>query len=57
MRLKCCLDDDKPSARLIVSRVIVETMKSLQVGCRAPAEALREELHQVRRLLAKKAQS
>jgi len=46
--------DDKYNARLVISHAIVETMKTLKMGYPEPTEAHREELQQVRSLLARK---
>ena len=45
--------DDKRNARLIISQVIVEAMKSLKMGYPEPTAAHRRELEEVRRLLVK----
>jgi PPK2 family polyphosphate:nucleotide phosphotransferase len=43
--------DDKWNARLIISHVIVETMKALKMSYPAPTEKHRQELQRARRLL------
>ena len=45
--------DDKPNARLIVSHIIVETLKSLDMGYPQPDAKRRRELAALRKLLAK----
>ncbi len=45
--------DDKPNARLIVSRIIVQTLKGLDMAYPQPDAARRRELQRLRRLLAK----
>ena len=45
--------DDKPNARLIVSRIIVQTLKGLDMAYPQPDAARRRELLRLRRLLAK----
>jgi PPK2 family polyphosphate:nucleotide phosphotransferase len=45
--------DDKKSARLIVSRVIVETMRSLRLSYPEPDPALKKELQSIRKRLTK----
>ena len=45
--------DDKPNARLIISRVILDTLKALRLSYPEPDKARREELRSIRRLLAK----
>src|SRR5512134_1754284 len=45
--------DDKPNARLIVSRIVVETLKALGMAYPQPGPARRRELLALRRLLAK----
>ncbi len=45
--------DDKPNARLIVSRIIVETLGKLDMAYPRPDAARRRELLALRRLLAK----
>jgi hypothetical protein len=45
--------DDKANARLIVSRIVVETLKGLDMAYPRPDPARRKELLALRRLLAK----
>jgi PPK2 family polyphosphate:nucleotide phosphotransferase len=45
--------DDKPNAQLIVSRIVVEALKSLDMAYPQPDPARRRELLALRRLLAK----
>jgi PPK2 family polyphosphate:nucleotide phosphotransferase len=45
--------DDKPNARLIVSRVIVQTLKGLDMAYPRPVKSRRRELQVLRRQLAK----
>jgi hypothetical protein len=45
--------DDKPNARLIVSRIIVETLKRLDMAYPQPDAKRRRELLALRKLLAK----
>jgi hypothetical protein len=45
--------DDKPNARLIVSRIIVETLKKLDMAYPQPDAGRRRELAALRRQLAK----
>ena len=45
--------DDKPNARLIISRVILDTLKELRLSYHEPDKARRKELQSIRRLLAK----
>ena len=45
--------DDKPNARLIISRVILDTLKELRLSYPEPDKARRKELQSIRRLLAK----
>jgi PPK2 family polyphosphate:nucleotide phosphotransferase len=45
--------DDKPNARLIVSRIIVQTLKKLDMAYPQPDAARRRELRALRKLLAK----
>ena len=45
--------DDKPNARLIVSRIIVETLKKLDMAYPQPDARRRRELATLRKLLAK----
>jgi len=45
--------DDKANARLIVSRIVVETLKRLDMSYPQPDPARRRELRALRRLLAK----
>ncbi len=45
--------DDKPNARLIISRVILDTLKELRLSYPEPDQARRKELQSIRRLLAK----
>ena len=44
--------DDKPNARLIVSRIIVQTLKELDMAYPQPDAARRRELQALRKLLA-----
>jgi len=44
--------DDKPNARLIISRVILDTLKELRLSYPEPDKARRKELQSIRRLLA-----
>jgi PPK2 family polyphosphate:nucleotide phosphotransferase len=45
--------DDKPNARLIISRVILDTLKALRLSYPEPDKGRRKELQSIRRLLAK----
>ena len=45
--------DDKQNARLIISHVIVETLKSLNMRYPQPTKARRKELQAIRKRLAK----
>ncbi|MHB8972093.1 MAG: ADP-polyphosphate phosphotransferase [Pirellulaceae bacterium] len=45
--------DDKENARLIVSQVILDTLKGLKMGYPEPTKARRKELQSIRKLLAK----
>jgi PPK2 family polyphosphate:nucleotide phosphotransferase len=45
--------DDKANARLIISRVILDTLKELRLSYPEPDQARRKELQSIRRLLAK----
>ena len=45
--------DDKPNARLIVSRIVVDTLKQLDMAYPQPDAARRRELQALRKLLAK----
>jgi PPK2 family polyphosphate:nucleotide phosphotransferase len=45
--------DDKDNARLIVSQVILDTLKELEMSYPEPTEARRKELLSIRKLLAK----
>ena len=45
--------DDKENARLIVSRVILDTLKELEMSYPEPTKARRKELLSIRKLLAK----
>jgi PPK2 family polyphosphate:nucleotide phosphotransferase len=45
--------DDKENARLIISRVILDTLKELKLTYPAPTKARRKELLSLRKLLAK----
>jgi hypothetical protein len=45
--------DDKENARLIVSRVILDTLKELKMSYPEPTKARRKELLSIRKLLAK----
>ncbi len=43
--------DDKPNARLIISQVIVDAIKSLKLGTLQPTKERRKELQQIRKAL------
>ncbi len=43
--------DDKPNARLIISKVIVDAIKSLKLGTLQPTKERRKELQQIRKAL------
>ncbi len=43
--------DDKPNARLIISQVVVEAVKSLKMGSLQPAQERRKELQEIRKVL------
>jgi hypothetical protein len=45
--------DDKENARLIVSEVLVETLKDLKLQYPRVSDARRKELQKMRRLLAR----
>jgi hypothetical protein len=45
--------DDKESARLIVSRIIVETLAALRMSYPKMSAAVSRQLHTIRRRLAK----
>jgi len=45
--------DDKPNARLIVSRIVVDALKRLDMAYPQPDAARRRELAALRKLLAK----
>ena len=45
--------DDKENARLIISRVIVETLRGLKMRYPKPADQVKEEMRSIRKLLAK----
>ena len=45
--------DDKENARLIVSQVILDTLKGLKMSYPEPTKARRKELQSIRKLLAK----
>lgn len=45
--------DDKENARLIISRVIVDTLRGLKMSFPKPVEQVKEELQSIRKLLAK----
>src|SRR5204863_455877 len=45
--------DDKPTARLLISRTIVNTMKELKMSFPKPTKAHRQELETIRKLLEK----
>jgi len=45
--------DDKENARLIISQVILDTLRNLKMTYPKPSATLRRELHSVRKLLAK----
>ncbi len=45
--------DDKENARLIISRIILDTLKSLKLSYPEPSQAHRRELQSIRKLLAK----
>ena len=44
--------DDKENARLIISQIILDTLKSLKLSYPEPGKAHRRELHSIRKLLA-----
>jgi polyphosphate kinase 2 (PPK2 family) len=46
--------DDKPNARLILSKVILEELESLKMSSLQPGAERRRELQKIRKLLAKK---
>ena len=46
--------DDKKTARLIVARVILETLQSLKLSYPKPSAARQKELHALRKLLERK---
>ena len=46
--------DDKKTARLIVARVILETLQGLKLSYPKPDKARKRELHALRKLLARK---
>jgi PPK2 family polyphosphate:nucleotide phosphotransferase len=46
--------DDKPNSRLIISEIIVRTLKSLKMGSLDPDKDRRQELLKIRKLLAEK---
>ena len=45
--------DDKENARLIISRVVLDTLKQLRMNCPEADKARRKELRSIRKLLAK----
>src|SRR5207253_10896321 len=45
--------DDKPNARLIVSRIVVDTLEAFDMSFPEPDAARRRELQAIRRRLAK----
>jgi len=45
--------DDKANARLIISQVVLDTLRDLKMTYPQPSATLRRELHSVRKLLAK----
>jgi PPK2 family polyphosphate:nucleotide phosphotransferase len=45
--------DDKENARLIISQIILDTLKSLKMSYPEPTEAHRQELKAIRKILAK----
>ena len=45
--------DDKPNARLIMSKVILDTLQSLKMGSLQPGPERRRELRKIRKLLLK----
>jgi polyphosphate kinase 2 (PPK2 family) len=45
--------DDKENARLIISRIIVDTLRGLKMSFPKPVEQVKEELQSIRKLLAK----
>ena len=45
--------DDKPNARLIVSRIVVDTLDALDMSYPEPDAARRRELQAIRKRLAK----
>jgi hypothetical protein len=45
--------DDKENARLIISQVILDTLKEFKMSYPEPTKARRKELLSIRKLLAK----
>jgi len=45
--------DDKNNARLIISQVVVDTLRGLRMAYPEPSASLRRELQSARKLLAK----
>jgi hypothetical protein len=45
--------DDKENARLIISQVILDTLKNLKMSYPKPTKAHRKELLEIRKLLVK----
>jgi len=45
--------DDEENARLIISRIIVDTLRGLKMSFPKPVEQVKEELQSIRKLLAK----
>ncbi|HTA30816.1 MAG TPA: ADP-polyphosphate phosphotransferase [Candidatus Cybelea sp.] len=45
--------DDKPNARLIVSEILVQMLKSLKMGTLEPSKERRRELQKIRKILVK----
>jgi len=45
--------DDKENARLIISQVVVDTLRDLKMAYPKPSATLRRELQSIRKLLAK----
>jgi PPK2 family polyphosphate:nucleotide phosphotransferase len=45
--------DDKPNARLIISEVLVQVLKSLRMGTLEPGKERRRELQKIRKMLVK----
>ncbi len=45
--------DDKPNARLIISEILVQVLKSLKMGTLEPSKERRRELQKIRKILVK----